>query len=129
MKWELPARLPFRVKLKQAIPACPAVLFLSDYGSFLCYYAHFLYILFPSHYINSANMYHYLYINMILCYSQIFITIRKITFFLNSSNPLSFQSFTTFSFSVSENLTGLCSFMLICKSAKYPMRILLSTSA
>ena len=44
----------FRAKLKQAIPACPAVLFLSGYGSFLCYYAHFLYILFPSFRILTA---------------------------------------------------------------------------
>ena len=27
LKWGLPARLPFKAKLKQAIPACPAVLF------------------------------------------------------------------------------------------------------
>ena len=27
LKWGLPAQLPFRAKLKQAIPACPAVLF------------------------------------------------------------------------------------------------------
>ena len=46
--------MPFRAKLKQAIPACPAVLFLSGYGSFLCYYAHFLYILFPSFRILTA---------------------------------------------------------------------------
>ena len=54
LKWGIPARLPFRAKLKQAIPACPAVLFLSGYGSFLCYYAHFLYILFPSFRILTA---------------------------------------------------------------------------
>ena len=46
--------MPFRAKLKQAIPACPAVLFLSGYGSFLCYHAHFLYILFPSSRILTA---------------------------------------------------------------------------
>ena len=27
LKWGLPARLPFKAKLKQAIPTCPAVLF------------------------------------------------------------------------------------------------------
>ena len=54
LKWGLPARLPFKTKLKQAIPACPAVLFLSGYGSFLCYHAHFLYILFPSSRILTA---------------------------------------------------------------------------
>ena len=35
--------IALQAKLKQAIPACPAVLFLSGYGSFLCYYTHFLY--------------------------------------------------------------------------------------
>ena len=45
LKWGLPARLPFRAKLKQAIPACPAVLFLclSGYGFFSCAVRHILY--------------------------------------------------------------------------------------
>ena len=45
LKWGLPARLPFKAKLKQAIPACPAVLFLclSSYGVFSCAVRHILY--------------------------------------------------------------------------------------
>ena len=54
-KWGLPARLPFRVKLKQAIPACPAVLFLSGYRFFLCAATHTFYIsFFPSFRILTA---------------------------------------------------------------------------
>ena len=45
MKWGLPARLPFRAKLKQAIPA---VLFYLVTDFSMCRYAHFLYIFFPS---------------------------------------------------------------------------------
>ena len=45
LKWGLPARLPFKAKLKQAIPACPAVCFLclSGYGFFSCAVRHILY--------------------------------------------------------------------------------------
>ena len=49
-----PARLPFRAKLKQAIPACPAVLFYLVTHFSLCRYAHFLYIFFPSFRILTA---------------------------------------------------------------------------
>ena len=45
LKWGLPARLPFRAKLKQAIPACPAVLFFMFIrlrNFFLCRQAHSL---------------------------------------------------------------------------------------
>ena len=45
LKWGLPARLPFRAKLKQAIPACPAVLFFMFIRLrifFLCRQAHSL---------------------------------------------------------------------------------------
>ena len=54
MKWGLPARLPFRAKLKQAIPACPAVLFYLVTDFSMCRYAHFLYIFFPSFRILTA---------------------------------------------------------------------------
>ena len=45
LKWGLPARLPFTAKLKQAIPACPAVLFFMFIRLrifFLCRQAHSL---------------------------------------------------------------------------------------
>lgn len=45
LKWGLPARLPFKAKLKQAIPACPAVLFFIFIRLrifFLCRQAHSL---------------------------------------------------------------------------------------
>ena len=45
LKWGLPAQLPFRAKLKQAIPACPAVLFFMFIRLrifFLCRQAHSL---------------------------------------------------------------------------------------
>ena len=45
LKWGLPARLPFKAKLKQAIPACPAVLFFMFIRLrifFLCRQAHSL---------------------------------------------------------------------------------------
>ena len=41
----LPARLPFRAKLKQAIPACPAVLFYPVTDLF-CAIMHIFYIFF-----------------------------------------------------------------------------------
>ena len=50
----VPARLPFRAKLKQAIPACPAVLFYLVTDFSMCRYAHFLYIFFPSSRILTA---------------------------------------------------------------------------
>ena len=45
LKWGLPARLPFRAKLKQAIPACPAVLFYPVTDLF-CAIMHIFYIFF-----------------------------------------------------------------------------------
>ena len=45
LKWGLPTRLPFKAKLKQAIPACPAVLFFMFIRLrifFLCRQAHSL---------------------------------------------------------------------------------------
>ena len=45
LKWGLPARLPFKAKLKQAIPTCPAVLFFIFIRLrifFLCRQAHSL---------------------------------------------------------------------------------------
>ena len=57
LKWGLPARLPFKAKLKQAIPACPAVLFFIFIRLrifFLCRQAHSLQILFPSSRILTA---------------------------------------------------------------------------
>ena len=45
LKWGLPARLPFKAKLKQAIPACPAVLFFMfiRLRIFSCAVRHILY--------------------------------------------------------------------------------------
>ena len=45
LKWGLPARLPFKAKLKQAIPACPAVLFFMfiRLRIFFCAVRHILY--------------------------------------------------------------------------------------
>ena len=45
LKWGLPARLPFKAKLKQAIPACPAVLFYPVTDLF-CAIMHIFYIFF-----------------------------------------------------------------------------------
>ena len=45
LKWGLPAQLPFRAKLKQAIPACPAVLFYPVTDLF-CAIMHIFYIFF-----------------------------------------------------------------------------------
>ena len=46
LKWGLPARLPFRAKLKQAISACPAVLLFIRIRIFFCAVRHILYKVF-----------------------------------------------------------------------------------